>query len=158
MQFADGYTLDRDGVDALVGVARANGAPLTAPTLFGTSGNDSLNRTPNGDSILRLGGNDFLNGFGGADTLAGGSGDDYYFVDDVNDYVFEAPSAGIDSMNSTVTYTLPNEVENLYLQGTTSIDATSNSSAERTGGTREIIKFPAVLAMTTSTVSPGPIP
>ena len=92
VRYADGYTIDRAGIDALVGVAPTNGSPSGANTVYGTDAGESLSGTAVGDRLLGLGGNDFLSGGAGADTLAGGTGDDYYFVDDVNDYVHEAPA------------------------------------------------------------------
>ncbi len=134
VRYADGYTIDRAGIDALVGVAPANGAALDANTVYGTAAGESLNGTASGDRLLGLGGNDFLSGGAGADTLAGGLGDDYYFVDDVNDYVYEAPGAGTDSLSASVSYTLPSEVENIYLTGAGNINATGNALANTVFG------------------------
>ena len=72
-------------------------------------------------------GNDTLNGGTGADTLIGGVGNDSYYVDDVGDIVTEAANDGTDTVYSTVTYTLANNVENLTLQGTTAINGTGNA-------------------------------
>ena len=152
LQFADGYTLDLNSIDALVGVPPANGADLTSPTLLGTDANDNLIGTAGDDRILGFAGNDFLSGGAGADTLAGGTGDDYYFVDNANDYVYEAAGAGVDSINSSVT-SLTSEV-NLYLTDTSNINATGNAGANTIYETPASISFPAAPVMTTSTVLP----
>ena len=61
--------------------------------------------------------------------MEGGAGDDTYFVDNSLDVVFENVNAGTDSIFSTVTYTLPANVEALVLQGSNNIDATGNAAA-----------------------------
>jgi Ca2+-binding RTX toxin-like protein len=85
------------------------------------------------DLILGYGGNDVLNGFGGndtvmggtgADTMRGGPGNDIYFVDSAGDVVQEgtefgvsfAGDNGLDHVISTVSFTLPANIEDLTLQ------------------------------------------
>jgi Ca2+-binding RTX toxin-like protein len=59
--------------------------------------------------------------------MLGGTGNDLYYVDNVNDVVTEASLAGTDSVNSSITYTLTANVENLTLTGTAAINATGNA-------------------------------
>ncbi|WP_340587517.1 calcium-binding protein, partial [Erythrobacter alti] len=72
----------------------------------------------NGDDTL-FGGNfnDNLDGGSGADTMSGGLGDDIYNVDDLGDVVIENADQGTDLVRAKVDYTLPDNVENLRLQG-----------------------------------------
>jgi len=68
-----------------------------------------------------------LNGGTGKDTLIGGMGNDTYIVDNILDVVTEALNGGTDLIQSSVTYTLSDNVENLTLKGTTAINGTGNS-------------------------------
>src|SRR5262249_6473004 len=61
--------------------------------------------------------NNHIDGGGGADHMFGGAGDDTYIVDNTGDVVGENPGAGNDTIESSVTYTLPANVENLTLTG-----------------------------------------
>lgn len=70
-----------------------------------------------------------LNGGLGADTLQGGTQDDIYIVDDLNDKVKESQNSGLDTVQSSVTHILANNVENLILTGDGSaIDGTGNAA------------------------------
>ena len=60
--------------------------------------------------------------------MSGGSGDDTYVLDDAGDLVMEAINAGNDTVQSSVTYALGANLENLVLNGAASINGTGNSS------------------------------
>jgi subtilisin family serine protease len=97
--------------------------------LIGTAGNDIINGLDGNDKLRGLGGNDFLSGRAGndildgssdstgLDTFAGGAGDDIYGVYNSGTVIFEDADAGVDSVWTAVNYTLPVNVENLYLVG-----------------------------------------
>lgn len=103
-------------------------------TLTGTSGltgigNDEDNTLTGNSGANRLegrGGNDTLNGGTGADTMLGGLGDDVYVVDSAGDVVTENANEGVDRVQSSISYTLGNNVENLTLTGTGAINGTGN--------------------------------
>ncbi len=67
-----------------------------------------------------------LDGKAGADTMIGGKGDDLYYVDHTSDSIVEMQAEGIDSVISSVSYTLSNNVENLTLVGDHAQSATGN--------------------------------
>jgi Ca2+-binding RTX toxin-like protein len=72
---------------------------------------NGLNNTLTGNDAA----ND-LDGRGGADTMIGGKGDDEYVVDHVGDKVIENAGEGIDSVDSSVNFTLGANVEHLSLE------------------------------------------
>ncbi|WP_210251379.1 VCBS domain-containing protein, partial [Aureimonas psammosilenae] len=110
---------------------------LTGTAAIDGTGNALANRlVGNGASnvLIGLGGSDFLDGGAGADRLVGGIGDDTYTVDNLGDTVVELAGEGTDTVNTSVTWTLGSNVENLSLTGTGAIDGTGNALANRIFG------------------------
>ena len=84
---------------------------------IGGSGNDTIT----GNSS-----NNILNGGNGNDLLIGGLGDDTYFVDSNSDSVHENFNEGTDLIITSVSYTLPSNIEKIILTGSLDIDAYGN--------------------------------
>ena len=71
--------------------------------------------------------NDTITGGSGADTMIGGTGNDTYVVANTGDIVTENAGEGIDTIQSSVAYTLSANVESLILTGTGNINGTGNA-------------------------------
>ena len=113
-------------------LASANGGPGVPSwiaTLQGLGGNEIFIGTSGTDTLVGRGGNDILNGGAGADTMQGGAGNDTYLVDNVGDVVMENASEGNDLVQSSVSFTLGANVDNLTLTGSADINGTGNGDA-----------------------------
>ncbi|CUS33701.1 Hemolysin-type calcium-binding region (fragment) [Candidatus Nitrospira nitrosa] len=125
-------------------MAIINGTPFN-DNLNGTAGNDVLNGLDGNDVLIGglgndqlLGGNgqdalsgdagnDVLNGGAGIDTMNGGAGDDTYIVDNPFDVVVDPFLEGIDTVQSSVTYSIDRTfIDRLTLTGTAAIDGFGN--------------------------------
>lgn len=94
--------------------------------IMGTTSPELLEGTVENDFILGDAGDDTLDGLAGDDTLTGMAGDDLYKVDSQGDVVVELPDEGHDTVYAAVTHTLGENVEDLVLTGSDSLDGTGN--------------------------------
>ncbi|TRV00189.1 MAG: hyalin [Microcystis wesenbergii Mw_QC_S_20081001_S30] len=94
-----------------------NGATITTATATGTINNDDFIGTSGPDTLV---------GTSGADAMTGLAGNDTYTVNDAGDLVIEALNQGTDTVQASIFYTLPNNVENLLLTGTGNLNGTGN--------------------------------
>jgi serralysin len=92
---------------------------------------NSLNNTLTGNS-----GANILDGAGGTDTLDGGAGNDTYYVDSTDDLIIERGTSlkEIDSVFSSVNWTLGANLENLTLTGNANLEGTGNALNNRVTG------------------------
>ena len=77
----------------------------------------NINGTGNGrnNQITGNSRDNILDGVTGADIMLGGLGNDTYYVDDAGDSVVEYDAEGIDAVQSKISHTLGDHVENLNL-------------------------------------------
>ena len=94
-------------------------------------GNDSIRGLSGYDRLLGGPGDDTLDGGFGGDMLEGGTGNDTYYVDSVADYIVESTTnpLEIDTVFSTVNWTLGFNLEVLTLIGSASVNGTGNLHA-----------------------------
>lgn len=120
------------GIDTVQsGTSLTLSANLENLVLTGTAANGTGNTLANritGNSIANQ-----LNGGTGADTLIGGAGDDTYTTDG-GDTITEVSGGGTDTLRSSVSLTLGNNLENLLLTGSSAINGSGNSLANRVTG------------------------
>ncbi|MCS6266817.1 MAG: hypothetical protein H2174_04545, partial [Vampirovibrio sp.] len=94
---------------------------LTGASAINGTGN-TLDNTITGNAA-----NNTLDGGAGNDTMVGGTGDDTYIIDSTSDVVTEALNEGTDTVQSSVSYTLGSNLENLTLTGASAINGTGNT-------------------------------
>jgi Ca2+-binding RTX toxin-like protein len=152
---AVGATIDgRAGDDTITGSAFGD-------MLTGGSGNDIVNAGAGADLVLGGAGNDTLNGqdgddhlFGGDgadvitgglgsdildggignDSMAGGVGDDTYIIDSYSDAATELANEGIDTVNTSVSYTIAANIENVNLTSNANDGVQGNALANVING------------------------
>lgn len=103
-------------------------------TIYGLDGSDTINGAGGSDTIYGGLGNDTLDGGLGSDVLIGGAGNDVFTVDASADLVVELAGEGSDLVQSSVSYALSAEVENLTLTGGATIDGVGNALANTLTG------------------------
>jgi Ca2+-binding RTX toxin-like protein len=95
--------------------------------LYGKDGNDLIYGGNGNDWIEGNEGDDNLYGEDGSDTLIGGTGDDKYYISDLSDSLVEKPDEGTDTVYSSITYSLEDNLDNLTLTGAGVINGQGNS-------------------------------
>ena len=90
---------------------------------------NALDNTITGNAAANV-----LDGGAGSDAMTGGLGNDIYKVDAAGDTVSEAAAAGVDTVQSAVSFALPENVEKLLLTGSADIDGTGNALANTLTG------------------------
>ena len=105
--------------DIYISIENLEGSPLN-DVLFGNSQDNHL---------WGLGGDDYLDGLGGNDILKGGLGNDTYRIDSLTATIIEYFNQGIDTVNTSINYTLGagTNLENLnLLEGTAAYNGFGN--------------------------------
>jgi Ca2+-binding RTX toxin-like protein len=115
--YATHYTLGANLENLeMVGTGAINGTGNSLNNrMTGNTNNDVLNGEAGNDTLIGADGNDLLNGGSGNDSMVGGVGNDTYRLDSAQDVVVEATNAGIDTVQSSIDFTLGGNLENLRL-------------------------------------------
>ncbi len=125
---ADDFYDGRDGVaEGTVDAGAGNDTLLGGPKSDIFDGTDTGTK-PGGDKLYGNGGDDILMGDAG-DLLAGGPGDDTFIISTANLTIQEAAGGGTDTVESSVSYRLGANLENLVLTGIGNINGFGNSLA-----------------------------
>ena len=136
---SEAFTSDSSSIP-LIGTLRSIGVLRGFENVVGTAfadvieGSNGANRIDGGD---------------GADRMSGGNGDDVYIVDNAGDNVHEvASTGGINSVSSSVSFTLGAFVENLTLTGSSSISGPAMNWTMRSSAIITPTRCPAGTAPT----------
>lgn len=146
----DTYATDASGIDTIKFIGLSNSVSYMELSLallpdyenidISTTATTKLNLTGNAANNILTGNaiNNIIDGSIGSDTLIGGAGNDIYVVDDAGDVVTELLNGGIDTVQSSVNYSLLDtdgaglngvNVENITLTGLAAVIATGNAVA-----------------------------
>ena len=112
--------------DFVMKVALFHATTTVAGQPLPTGEEDNIYGFGGDDTISGLGGNDFIDGGAGDDVMRGGTGNDTYVVGSRKDVVIEESNNGIDTVQSSVSYSLSANVENLTFTGTADVKGTGN--------------------------------
>lgn len=111
------------GSDTLYGWGGAN-------TLLAGSGNQALYSASGTDTLIGGSGNDTLTSVAGNDSLVGGTGDTTFVVDSTTDTIqAQLTGTNVNTVESSVSFVAPANVQNVTLTGTAALTATGNSFA-----------------------------
>ena len=119
---------DTGGVETII--TTLNTYVLSSTTLenltFGGTGNFNGAGTSLANIITGGTGDDRIDGLAGADTMIGGAGNDTYVVGQATDIVTELEDGGTDTVETSASYILSANVENMTATGVGNINLTGN--------------------------------
>lgn len=115
------------GNDVIFGFAGAD-------FISGDDGNDKIFGDQGTDSLIGGLGADTLDGGLDADTMDGGLGSDSFIVDSPYDVIIERFNEGTDTVSSSVSYALAQNLERLVLTGDNGIDGSGNELGNKLTG------------------------
>jgi len=116
-----GTDLVQSGVDYTLGLNLEN-LTLIGVTAIKASGNNISNLIT-GNSLANI----IYSGTAGKDTLVGGTGADTYLIDHTGVTIIENGGEGVDHIETTVSFTMSSNIEDMILTGTAAINGIGNS-------------------------------
>jgi Ca2+-binding RTX toxin-like protein len=122
----------------------------------GNAGNDSLVSGAGADTLVAGSGADTLVAGSGPATLIGGSGHDTFIVNDSGDLVEDTASAAANTLISSVSYSLPTDVNTLVLAGSSDLSATTNGGNDLITGNAGADTLTATTGTDTLVAGSGP--
>jgi len=117
------------------GAASSITGPLKLTIAYGVTIENAIGGNDN-DRILGNDADNRIDGAAGRDILEGRKGNDTYIVESSRDLVREFTDGGNDTIRSSVTLSLPENVENLGLTGKASTEGVGNDLANRLAGNK----------------------
>lgn len=123
---AMGEGFDRIRATISIDLTKAQYVNIEAVDLLGSA---NLKVTGNAGSNTLFGnaGANTIDGGLNIDAMAGGKGNDLYIVDNAGDQLFEAANEGFDTVKSSATFALVDNIETLILTGNAAIDGEANA-------------------------------
>ncbi|WP_421730799.1 M10 family metallopeptidase C-terminal domain-containing protein [Brevundimonas sp.] len=121
--------LNESGIDLIYSTVTYSlaGQYVEKLTLTGSAATNATGNTL-ANTLVGNSGANVIDGGTGADIMTGGAGSDVYYVQNTGDRVNEINEAGVDLINSSVSYSLAGQyVEKLVLTGSANINATGNT-------------------------------
>lgn len=143
-QLTGGTITGIQDIQAAATTFNLTGVSITAPALYGfylaanttgalsamLNGNDTVTGAAGNDVLFGFQGDDRIVGGLGGDLMNGGIGNDTYVVDNIGDVIDEdAFNVGVDTVESSISFIMPDAVEALVLTGGAAINGTGRSSA-----------------------------
>ncbi len=136
----DTYIVDHVGVTVVEGAAAGDDTVESSVTYAITdadienltlTGSAAINGTGNAsvNTIIGNSADNTINGGGNADTLIGGNGNDTYVINNSATLVIEVAAEGTDTVQSSASFALGANVDNLTLTGAAALVGTGNSDA-----------------------------
>lgn len=116
------------GTDNLSGTGNGDAANV----ITANAGYDTLTAGSGADTLIAGSGHDTLVAGAGIDSLVGGGGGDIFVVDNSADVVSESTADANDTIDASVSYALPTNVDTLVLTGSADLDGTGNGDAANT--------------------------
>jgi Ca2+-binding RTX toxin-like protein len=118
------------GIDTIQSSVSFSAAANVADLVF--TGTAAVSGTGNSlaNLIIANDGSDTLTAGSGLATLQGGAGNDVFVINNLNDVVIDTSTTSANTLRSSVSYTLPTNINALVLTGSAALSGTANNGAD----------------------------